>query len=394
MTAKQRQVWTWSAIAFVVCAGIVGALVERATNHALDQIESRFGYDPNPEGTREVLAEFGPEGLFRNAGADTIRKAEGRDTFLYRSAQKAHVALYGKPWIVGRQGIGDCVSWGWAHSIWVAMAVDWETGRLPQPPPMVATESIYGGSRVEARGKDGSGKAAVGGWSDGSYGAAAARWVRDYGVAFRENAGGHDLTTYSADKAKAWGAYGNGGQGDGGRFDEFVKKHPAQHVAAVRNFSEAAAAIESGFPVAVCSSQGFTSTRDKDGFCQASGTWHHCMAFLSVRYRKNGSPDDALLCLNSWGPSGCTGPRWPEDMPDGSFWVRRSVVDRMLGGEDTDSFAVGSVGGFSWRPVNHRDWFQPAPPPDLEPVIPAPPPSPPAAPLSPAGVAGTVSLAL
>lgn len=379
MTAQQRQVWTWSAITFVVIAAIIGALVERATLRIADRIESRFGYDPNPEGTKEVLAQFGPEGLFRNAGDEAIRKAEGKDTFLYRSAMKAHQALYGKPWIVGRQGIGDCVSWGWAHSIWVAMSVDWETGRLPQPPPMVASESIYGGSRVESRGKDGSGRSAVGGWSDGSYGAAAARWVRDYGVAFRLNDGGHDLTAYSADRAKSWGAYGNGGQGDGGKFDQFVKKHPAQHVAAVRNFSEAAAAIESGFPVAVCSSQGFTSTRGKDAFAEASGQWNHCMTLLAVRYKANGSPEDGLLCLNSWGPGWISGPRWPEDMPEGSFWIRRAVVDRMLGGEGTDSFAVGSVGGFSWRPVNHRDWFQPAPP-NLEP-------------LKPSGVANTFSLA-
>jgi len=35
----------------------------------------------------------------------------------------------------------------------------------------------------------------------------------------------------------------------------------------------------------------------------------------------------------------------------------------MLGGTDTDSFAVGSISGFSWRPVNHGDWFAPPLPP-------------------------------
>lgn len=358
---SQRSAWTWSAVAFVAFAAIVGALLERATNRIVDHVESRFGYQPNPEGTREVLQEFGPEGMFRAVGADAIEKAQNRDTFLYRSAQKAHLALYHEPWTVGRQGIGDCVSWGWSHAIWIALCCDWETGRLPMPPPMVATESVYGGSRVEARGKSGDGSAAVGGWSDGSYGAAAARFVRDWGVAFRENAGGHDLTTYSAERAKAWGAYGNGGQGDGGRFDQFVKAHPAQHVAAVGTFAEAAAAIESGFPVAVCSSQGFASVRDRDGFAEAQGSWAHCMVFVAVRYKANGSPDDGLLCLNSWGPTWISGPSWPADQPAGSFWVHRSVAERMLGGQDTDSFAVGSVGGFKFRPVDHRDWFEPAP---------------------------------
>ena len=362
MTARQRQVWTWSAVAFVVFAGVLGALVERMTNRIVDHVESRFGYDPNPEGTKRVLEEFGAEGRFSAAGADAIEKARGQDTFLYRSAVKAHQALYHEPWVVGRQGIGDCVSWGWSHAVWIALAVDWETGRLAQPPPMVATESVYGGSRVEARGRPGDGRAAVGGWSDGSYGAAAARWVRDWGVAFRANAGGHDLTTYSPDRAKNWGAYGNGGQNDLGKFDEFVKAHRAEHVAAVGTFSEAAAAIESGFPVAVCSGQGFANVRDQHGFAAAQGSWAHCMVFVAVRYKANGSPDDALLCLNSWGPSWISGPKWPSDMPEGSFWVHRATVERMLGGENTDSFAVGSVSGFSWRPVNHRDWFEPAPP--------------------------------
>ena len=362
MTARQRQVWTWSAVAFVVFAGILGALVERATNRIADHVESRFGYERNPEGTKRVLEEFGADGRFAAAGADAIEKARGQDTFLYRSAAKAHQALYHEPWVVGRQGIGDCVSWGWSHAVWIALAVDWETGRLAQPPPMVATESIYGGSRVEARGRPGDGRAAVGGWSDGSYGAAAARWVRDWGVAFRDDAGGHDLKTYSSDRAKNWGAYGNGGQNDGGKFDEFVKAHRAEHVAAVGTFAEASAAIESGFPVAVCSGQGFANVRDQDGFAAAQGSWAHCMVFVAVRYKANGSPDDALLCLNSWGPSWISGPKWPTDQPDGSFWVHRATVERMLGGEDTDSFAVGSVSGFSWRPVNHRDWFEPAPP--------------------------------
>jgi hypothetical protein len=48
-------------------------------------------------------------------------------------------------------------------------------------------------------------------------------------------------------------------------------------------------------------------------------------------------------------------------MPAGSFWVKRSVVDRMLGGENTDSFAVGSVGGLGHRPLDNGNWLQPAP---------------------------------
>ena len=356
-------------LAFVLLLGVaaaylVGGLRARPAGQwfGLDG-EADYGYRPDPEGVAAFLREL-PEPMFRQAGAETLREAKGVDTFLYRAAYKAHQALYARPWVVERQGIGDCVSWGWAHGIYIAQAVDWETGRLAEPPAFPSTESIYGGSRVEARGKPEGG----GGWSDGSYGAAAARWVRDWGVVYRQKFDRYDLTAYSADRAKNWGNYGNGGQGDGGRLDGVAKKHPATHVAMVTTFAEAAAAIEAGFPVPVCSLVGFESVRDQHGYAKASGQWAHCMAFVAVRYAKNGSPEDALLCLNSWGPKWISGPKWPADMPEGSFWVRRATVERMLANQP-DSFAVGSVSGFGWRDLSN-DVLSP-PPPDQANTAPA-----------------------
>lgn len=312
----------------------------------------RFGYKPDPKGTAAFLREL-DKPFFAQAGEDAIRQAQGRDTFLYRAAYKAHEARYGKPWVVGRQGIGDCVSWGWAHGCWMAMCIDWELGRLAEPPAMVATESIYGGSRVEARGRS------AGGYADGSYGGAAAKWCRDWGVIFRlaypEQDGGHDLLEYSSSKAKAWGNFGNGGQGDDGQFDAVAKRHPCKHVAVVTNFEEAAAAIESGYPVPVCSGAGFAKVRDEDGFARRSGSWAHCMCFIGVRYGNR----PGLLCLNSWGDSWISGPRWPDDMPEGSFWVDLDSVNGMLSGKD--SFAVGGVDGFRWRDLHNGNWLQPAP---------------------------------
>lgn len=333
-----------AAVLVIVAATFLGYLIPVRSQ------PENFGYTPNPEGVQEFLAEL-DQPLFAQAGAEAIRGAKGVDTFLYRSLYKAHQARYGSPFVVGEQGIGDCVSWGWAHGVWISQAIDWELGKLPEPPLAPATESIYGGSRVEARNKPEGG----GGWSDGSYGGAAARWCRDWGVIYREPIGGHDLTTYDERRAKAWGNWGNGGQGDGGKLDAEAKKHPAKYVSLVRTWDEAAAAIESGYPVAVCSMQGFASVRDADGFCKASGTWAHCMCFVGVRYGNR----PGLLCLNSWGPSWVGGPRWPDDMPEGSFWVEKAVADRMLSGGD--SFAVGSVDGFGFRDLHHGNWFQPPP---------------------------------
>ena len=179
-------------------------------------------------------------------------------------------------------------------------------------------------------------------------------------MVFREDVGGHDLRVYSPEIAKAWGAYGNGGQGDKGKLDAIAKKHPAQYVALATTWAEAAAAIEAGFTVPVASMQGFASRRDAQGYAPASGQWAHEMCFISVRYQKNGSPTDALLCLNSWGPNWISGPKWPADQPDGSFWVTRSTVESMLRAKD--SFAVGSVAGFGWRDLHNGNWLAPAPP--------------------------------
>jgi hypothetical protein len=327
--------------------------------------DENYGYRPDPQGVEAFLAEL-PQPLFRQAGAETVREAKGVDTFLYRAAQKAHVSRYGKPWVVERQGIGDCVSWGWAHGVYVAQAIDWETGRLAEPPLFPSSEALYGGSRVEARGRSGDGSSPVGGYSDGSYGAAAARFVRDWGVVYREKFDRYDLSTYSASRAKDWGAYGCGGQGDGGKLDTIAKRHPAQHVAMVTTWAEAAAAIEAGFPIPVASMQGFASVTDQHGYAAASGQWAHQMCFIAVRYAKNSTPasptpSDALLCLNSWGPKWITyRGKFPADQPDGSFWVTRAVVESML--RQKDSFAVGSVSGFGWRDLHNGNWLTPAPP--------------------------------
>ena len=47
------------------------------------------GYVPNPEGVREFLAEL-DQPLFRGAAPEVVAKAQGKDTFLFRSAVKAH----------------------------------------------------------------------------------------------------------------------------------------------------------------------------------------------------------------------------------------------------------------------------------------------------------------
>ena len=299
----------------------------------------RFGYVPSEDGSAEFIRSLGAQDL--RAAAPWLFDADDESpVLLYRALLKAD-----PKWIVGKQGIGDCVSWGWAHGATLLRAINFTID------PSIefrhaATEPIYGGSRVEALGKT------RGGYSDGSYGAAAAKWVTRFGILFREDyAGLADLTRYSADRAKDWGNYGCGGRDDRGRLDARAKVHPIRGVALVVDFEQAAVAIRHGYPVPVCSGQGFRSVRDRDGFALPSGSWSHCMVFIGARFGAR----PGLLCLNSWGPNWISGPRWPADQPEGSFWVDARVATRMLAGRD--SFAISDLAGWPARKLDHlRGW--------------------------------------
>jgi hypothetical protein len=322
--------------------------VEAAAGGKLSGGQWQFGYKPDPEATQRFLRSL-PKPTIGDAAPHLLKAADdGKPVYLYRVLNEAYAAHHGgAKWVVGKQGIGDCVSWGWAHGLNICLAIEWKLGQSSEWRE-AATEAIYGGSRVEARG------VSRGGYSDGSYGGAAGKFVHDWGALFRQpyNDLGFDLTTYSAARAKDWGNYGCGGAGEKGkRADGVAKQHPVKNVALVRTFDEAVAAIGSGYPVPVCSGQGFTRQRDAQGFCRASGSWAHCMCFIDRRSDRPG-----LLCLNSWGPNWVSGPKWPADQPDGSFWVDKATAERMLSGQD--SFAVSAYEGFPYRDLKHGDWAE------------------------------------
>lgn len=309
-----------------------------------------FGYEPHPLETKLFVSTLSKPTLAQ-AGPDLIKRARtDQPVFLYRAVYEAFAAKHGgERWRCSYQGIGDCVSHGWAQGADIHLGVMWKLGQSAEW-EAAATEAIYGGSRVEARG------VSRGGWGDGSYGSAAAKWVKDWGIVFRRNYPevGIDLSRYDSQRAKQWGNYGCGGAGDDGRLDNICKEHPIRSVTLVRSFQEAAAAIQSGYTVPVCSGRGFNSRRDAEGFAKPSGSWAHCMVFIGVRFDRPG-----LLCLNSWGEEWIDGPKWPEDQPDGSFWVDASVATAML--DDGDSFAISGYDGFPWQDLRHDDWVQTEP---------------------------------
>ena len=87
----------------------------------------------------------------------------------------------------------------------------------------------------------------------------------------------------------------------------------------------------------------------------------HQMCIVGIRFADN-SPDgveaaDAALVLNSWGTKWISyAGRYPADQPDGTFWARRKVVERILAQDD--SYAIGDIKtGFKWRDIHHDRWL-------------------------------------
>jgi hypothetical protein len=227
------------------------------------------------------------------------------------------------------------------------------------------------------------------GWSDGSYGAAAARWVSGKckdttvgGILYRKKYGTTDLTAYSITRSRDWGAYGVPAD-----VAKAGRQHTAKAVALCETWEGLVSALESGMCVPICSNIGFASgDRDADGFLRRAGSWGHCMFCLSVKYAKNNGPGsaepmknprDGVLVMNSWGKGWVGGGKHPADQPDGSFWITRKDAEAILA--QNDSFVIGSVDGFRARKLDNRAWMNDAP----QPV----------SPVRPEGVAGAFSLA-
>jgi hypothetical protein len=359
---KRQAVWTWSAVGFVVFAAILGAVVEHVARRALLAAEQRFGYVPDAAGTKAFLRELA-EPTFAQAGADAIRAAQGKDAYLYRYADRCHRAKYGTPYGPWNQGDhGSCVSFGWAMGSYVGQCVDYCQGQLDELPLVVATEPIYGGSRTEGRLPP----VTFAGYSDGSYGGAAARWVSGLkngrgGILFRQKYGDVDLSAYSIPRSRDWGA-----RGVPVDLAKLANQHVAKKVALCEDWASLTAALENGLCVPICSNVGFKGQdRDADGFLRRSGSWAHCMVVIGLKYAKNngpGSPEpmqqprDGVLVMNSWGSGWVRGGKHPRDQPDGSFWMSRADAEAILA--QGDSFVIGGVEGFKPRQLVNDGWME------------------------------------
>jgi len=289
-----------------------------------------FGYAPNPAGTEAYLSTLERPTLAQ-AGPD-LALDKTRDVFLGQYLLRCDPL-----WTRGRQLIGSCCGWGWALSVDILAATEICLRNEPESYGGRTLEaSIYGFSRYEARGRT-----TPAGTSDGSYGGACAKAVTQfgtlhYGVDYR----GTTFTKNSGTLERQWG---NTGVPD--ELEPFAAEHKVNGAALVKNFSDAARAIQNGYPVAVASMAGFSLTLRDGGYLTPAGRWAHCMMWAGLRWK----PWPALLCVNSWGDcyGGDVDKNLPPQFQRSAGWIRAETVDAMCAGED--SFALSGFAGFPPR---------------------------------------------
>jgi hypothetical protein len=312
-------------------AAFVGVLTETTTDVPQAAAPPAFGWVNDPPAVQAVAAGLP---VPRFADTPAFREDAGpADVFLWDACRKVTGDLL-PPRDQGR--VGACVGFGTAAAVEHLICVQAASGSGSREEfRELAPEAIYAGSRVEI----GGGRVA----GDGSVGAWAAKFVSEYGVVPRAKYGPLDLTRYDEPTCRRLGALGLPAD-----VEAVAKKYPVKAVANVRSWAECRAAIRNGYPVAVCSGQGFRMARDSDGYGVPQGTWMHCMAVTGVC----GGNRPGGFVLNSWGGAAHPGPLGPGKPSPAGFWVDAAVLDRMLAAGDSWAFS-----GFAGFPARKLDWY-------------------------------------
>jgi hypothetical protein len=251
---------------------------------------------------------------------------------LFGAAAPTEPVLLYKAWsdVLGKypdyaaQQIGDCVSFGHGHGNDLLQCIEIKLGESVEYRE-TDTEFIYATSREVAGILD---------TDDGSYGAAAVKAMTTIGMVSREMLGADG--TYSGDRAKEWGRIGPPHD-----LETQAAPYKLGSAALVSTWDDLVAAITNGYPVTICTSQGFNLTRDADGFCEAQGTWGHCMVIGGLRFDRPGA-----CILQSWGPDMPTG-SVVLDQPSFSFWAEQKVIESILG--EGDCWALSKAPAFVKR---------------------------------------------
>ena len=224
-----------------------------------------------------------------------------------------------------RQTDSDCVSQATRNAVDITRAVEIDiNGEMEGFIARGATEAIY-----QARGHYGRGMTCSG----------AARYVSQRGgILLRKDYGDIDLSKYNS-------STGSRHRIPNSIFIKEAKEHPVKTASLVTSTGEARDALANGYAMAVCSGQGFSSTRDENGVSRPKGSWAHAMTIIGCDDTHEIYNETLFLLANSWGHWN-SGPK-RHNQPDGSFWIREEVMADMLSARGT--FVFSDVDGFPAR---------------------------------------------
>jgi hypothetical protein len=279
-----------------------------------------------------VLMIFSADGI-----GPPVPSADG-EIFLYRPVEKVKPGHF--PLNQGQYG--TCVAFGHAGGVDIGNAIKVITGKSRKFVPS-SPDAIYAGARNEAFGRS------CKSYGQGANGYGAVAWLtKKGGILYQQDYPSfkHDLTKYDISRCRDWGYIGNGGVADSidGPFDQEAAKDQI-YAAKVTSIAELDAALDRCCPVTICSNIGFSSPRDKDGFCRPSGSWSHCMLICA---RRNGGRKGYLV-QNSWSDyikgDGSSSTNKYQDQPDGSFYIEPNVALAIL--RQGDSWALSTDPKFS-----------------------------------------------
>jgi hypothetical protein len=198
----------------------------------------------------------------------------------------------------------------------------------PEVPPLglkdgvIARESIFGWRGwTDERGRGQSGD----GWNCPS----AAIAVTRFGFLLRKPYPEFklDLTEYTEDTIRIGG-------GRRPHWEAESKKHVIRTATNLKGREEVRDFIAAGYAVQNCSSMGFSSTRDENGFSRQVGRWAHSQSFQGYDDRPEIHKlygQGLVLWKNQWGRWN-SGPRTilgtNIQIPEGCFWALASTIDR------------------------------------------------------------------
>jgi hypothetical protein len=285
---------------------------------------------------RLIFIKSNPKPFMNQLDAEIRGTGAGKQALLWPFFEK----VSGGPLKPHSQEVGDCVSQAYGLGIDVLTGVQIVKRNSPQRwVARAATEVIYGGGRIEV-GRQLYNKSY---WGDGLDGYLAAEFLKKYGVLLRQKYLDWDFTNYDGDMARQLGR-----SGIPDALEPLCKLHPIGWAALVNSWDEARDCVYNGYPVILCSNQGFSTRRgrDKDGYLTPRGTWNHAMLLAGI--------DEACdrpggCIINSWGSDWVDGGT-KLNQPAGSFWADASVIDRMC--KQGDTIAISSYAGYPRQDYN------------------------------------------